>query len=146
MTTTTLTPATGTCRWLRRPDASGRGRVCINDVEYVILVAETGVQLTHTVPNVQAGTGYSLPADLTSCDCPDCTFRDRMCKHARAIRALLAVPAPKPVPPPPAPKPARKPWPCSHCGGSGRFRMRTRFGLRIEECRWCDATGIVEGF
>ena len=36
---------------------------------------------------------YQLPADLSSCDCPDATFRpDRPggCKHRRALAKLLA--------------------------------------------------------
>jgi hypothetical protein len=42
------------------------------------------------------GTGqvYFLPADLSECDRPDCTFRQRRCKHAQALeQALVAVEA-----------------------------------------------------
>jgi len=37
------------------------------------------------------GTGdrYNLPADLADCDCPDCTYRNRECKHMAALRQAL---------------------------------------------------------
>jgi hypothetical protein len=38
------------------------------------------------------GTGqtYFLPADLNECDCPDCTFRQRECKHMTALKQALS--------------------------------------------------------
>ncbi len=39
------------------------------------------------------GTAYDLPADLSSCDCPDATYhpeRPGGCRHQKAMRAALA--------------------------------------------------------
>jgi hypothetical protein len=36
------------------------------------------------------GTVYFLPADLSECECPDCTFRQRACKHITALRQALS--------------------------------------------------------
>jgi hypothetical protein len=38
------------------------------------------------------GTGqtYTLPADLSSCDCPDHVYRGRPCKHMSALKQALS--------------------------------------------------------
>ena len=36
------------------------------------------------------GTSYDLDAYWWTCDCPDATYRQRECKHAKGLRAALA--------------------------------------------------------
>jgi hypothetical protein len=41
-----------------------------------------------------SGEKYNLPADLSSCDCPDHTFREERrggCKHMAALRQALTI-------------------------------------------------------
>jgi hypothetical protein len=87
-------PATGTARWLTKPNADQAGGVLqINGTEYEVLPlfddqARIGYRLLKA-----DGTMYDLPADLSGCDCPDHTFhpeRPGGCKHMQALRAALA--------------------------------------------------------
>ncbi len=35
------------------------------------------------------GEVYHLPLDVAACDCPDAKYRNRECKHMRAVAAVL---------------------------------------------------------
>jgi hypothetical protein len=87
-------PATGTARWLTKPNADQAGGVLqINGTSYEILPlfddqARVGYRLLKA-----DGAMYDLPADLSGCDCPDATYhpeRPGGCKHGAALRAALA--------------------------------------------------------
>jgi hypothetical protein len=96
-------PAHGRARWLTRPDSSGRGEL--------VLAVETKAglveRLYHTEAVIDAGeiVGWQLTrasdpgkvyhidtrtgtADWL-CDCGDCVFRNRRCKHAGGLAAAL---------------------------------------------------------
>jgi len=34
------------------------------------------------------GTAYDVDGDYLECDCPDCTYRQRQCKHSAAVAQL----------------------------------------------------------
>ena len=50
----------------------------------------TGFRLVGWDDRKEAVALYDLPLDLSSCDCPDATYRDREggCKHQKALSAL----------------------------------------------------------
>jgi hypothetical protein len=85
-----LQPVSGTCRWVRRPGEPADDNTAlfeINGERYGVTFFPT----CHEVRKAD-GTVYHLPADLSSCDCPDGTYRpDRPggCKHRKALAALL---------------------------------------------------------
>jgi hypothetical protein len=87
-------PAAGTARWLARPDAEGAGGVLdINGTAYEVLPLFDGeAHVGYRLLKADA-TMYDLPADLSTCDCPDRTFNpDRPgggCKHMLALAAAL---------------------------------------------------------
>lgn len=83
-------PVKGTCRWLVRiGDGDDKsGLLLINGQRYAVLVLPGGYRLIK--PD---GTAYDLePAgESFRCDCPDAVYRERECKHAKALCAALAV-------------------------------------------------------
>jgi hypothetical protein len=85
-----LQPVRGSCRWLRRPGVEDdkSGLLEINGTAYGLLIHPTAYELLK-----HGGTSYSLPLDLSSCDCPDATWngeRPGGCKHRLAMAKLLA--------------------------------------------------------
>lgn len=101
-------PVHGGCRWAVQPgignvrhpgvlvitSAGARGKENVG----TFVVQEhrdsagtlTGYRLTKADGS---GAFYDLPADLSSCDCPDATYhpeRPGGCRHQRALRAALA--------------------------------------------------------
>src|SRR5262245_3733004 len=64
--------------------------IAINGKAYYLSRHATGYRLTGWEPRKAAVTSYDLTLDLSSCDCPDATYRPREggCKHAAAVRAL----------------------------------------------------------
>lgn len=87
-------PARGLCRWVRRPNAHHEGGVLsINGITYEVLPVYDGDVLAGYRLLKAEGQMYDLPADLSSCDCPDRCFhpeRPQGCKHMLALRAALA--------------------------------------------------------
>jgi hypothetical protein len=87
-----LPPATGTARVLRPVGTvnPGTGEVAINGKPYYLQVLEGGFRLTGYDARKAEVTVYDLPADLSSCECPDHCFRDRPggCKHIKSLAAL----------------------------------------------------------
>ena len=88
------TPATGTARWVTRPNAEHVGGVlAINGTAYEVLPLFDGAALVGYRLLKADATMYDLPADLSGCDCPDHAFhpeRPGGCKHMSALRAALA--------------------------------------------------------
>jgi hypothetical protein len=86
-------PATGTCRWLTKPNANHEGGVLdINGTVYEVLPLHDGETRVGYRLLKTDGTMYDLPADLSGCDCPDSTFhpeRPGGCKHRVGLRAGL---------------------------------------------------------
>ncbi len=65
--------------------------VLINEKPYYLTRTETGYRLTGYDSRKGKVTTYDLPADLSSCDCPDATWRPQReggCKHRKALAAL----------------------------------------------------------
>jgi hypothetical protein len=106
-------PVTGSVRWLR-PLVIGKtlGRIAITNANNETTEYDIGA----FTDNDGALQGFGLAKDDDevysidttagfgwTCDCADCQFRSRECKHIKAVRAALAkagitVPAPKPRP------------------------------------------------
>lgn len=87
-----LSPATGAAHWVCHLTAGVNahpGVLTINGTTYIVHAHVTGYRLVKP----DDGTAYDLPADLSSCDCPDACFRLKraagLCKHARGLRAAL---------------------------------------------------------
>lgn len=96
-------PARGTARWLVSPHYNGtpalQGTLAINGMAYAVgeLLdddqSRVGWELrkqadgeTRAVYHVDTTTPFSA-----CCDCADATFRDRPCKHVKALAAALAI-------------------------------------------------------
>jgi hypothetical protein len=98
-------PVTGCCRWAVQP-GTGRNahpgvlvvttedaRGVANVGTFVVRELRDGGRLTGYRLEKPDGTAYDLPADLSSCDCPDATQhpeRPGGCRHQKAMRAALA--------------------------------------------------------
>ena len=79
----------GLARVVCRPTADAPGLVVINGTSYSVALMNEGAGIRLMKA---CGVTYDMPADLSSCDCPDDTFRERPegCKHRRALAALRA--------------------------------------------------------
>ena len=87
-------PVKGTVKVLRPAGAVGDvGEVAINGRPYFLAVGETCYTLCGFDARKGEVTAYDLDAALSSCDCPDATFRPRAggCKHRKALAALRGV-------------------------------------------------------
>jgi len=90
-------PPQNTCRWVIHCHGPSAGMVKINNDYYHFRKLRDGEgrllgyrlqKLTEQV----LGDAYDLPADLSTCDCPDAIYREHdrpACKHQRALRVLL---------------------------------------------------------
>jgi hypothetical protein len=112
-------PITGSVRWLR-PLVLGKtlGRLAITNASGVVTEYDV-----HAFLDGDRLTGFGLAKnddaiyciDVSgswgwTCDCADCQFRSRECKHIRGLRAALAHAGINvPVPPRPAPEPEMPP-------------------------------------
>jgi hypothetical protein len=90
-----LQPVSGSVKVLRHVgDTAGVAwEVEINGKAYYLVRRETGFRLVGWDARHQAATNYDLPADLSSCDCPDAAYRGERpggCKHRKALAVLLA--------------------------------------------------------
>jgi hypothetical protein len=104
-------PATGVCRWLAKPNGHHEGGVLvINGTVYEVLPLCDGEALAgYRLLKVGTAVMYDLPADLSTCDCPDRTFNPERpgggCKHMLAHGAeerpgVILCRAPTPSSPP----------------------------------------------
>ena len=51
---------------------------------------QVGWQLVKEIEGEEhEGEVYHLPLDVTACDCPDAKYRNRECRHMRAVAAVL---------------------------------------------------------
>ena len=99
-----LGPAHGRARWLTRPDSHGVGQLVLSvetkaglverlyDTAAVIDAGEiVGWELR---PGGKPGTAYHIDTRTGTgdwlCDCGDCVFRNRRCKHAGGLAEALA--------------------------------------------------------
>jgi hypothetical protein len=106
---------------------TGRGPVV---KAYYVAVHDTGYRLVSWDDKRKQVVTYDLPADVSSCDCPDFTSRadrreDHTCKHCKAIKALIGrgkLPAVAPV--------------CAPCHQDAEADALAD--------RWTDDTGVAE--
>lgn len=65
--------------------------IAINTTTYLCRCLPAYVELVKACgPKDEEPEVYHLPADLTSCDCADATYRRIQCKHVGAVKALRA--------------------------------------------------------
>src|SRR5262249_46215949 len=91
---------TGKCRWVT-PYENGKGYLAIpaNDgamIDYAVTELHPDpccAMRAWELENIIDGKIYHVHEPATGqpfmCDCPDCTYRQRECKHAKALRAAL---------------------------------------------------------
>jgi hypothetical protein len=93
-------PATGSCRWAVQPTETHPGCLVLTTPDrrtgkpasqaYLVSPVLDGGRLVGWTLRKTDGTAYDLPADLSTCDCPDFTFhpeRPGGCKYSRALKA-----------------------------------------------------------
>ena len=88
-----LAPVSGTVRVLRPVGSVNdlAGEIAISGTAYYLECRGTCYTLTGYDSRKGEVTSYDLPADLSSCDCPDQTYRGERpggCKHRKALAAL----------------------------------------------------------
>lgn len=87
--------ASGTCRWVLRPEPGKVGILAINGTHYVFEVLTDAGRTVGYRLTKQDGTVYDLDVNQPhgwSCDCPDGTYhpeRPSGCKHQVAVKAAL---------------------------------------------------------
>lgn len=91
-----------TCALLRRKDGTTLLRLTINGkvTTYTLWRTRQGYRLEYYDLGKHAVKAYHVtidddprsrtPGAPLFCDCPDCTFRNRACKHMLALEAVLA--------------------------------------------------------
>jgi hypothetical protein len=86
-------PVSGTCRWIKYLQWPFPGVLQINGTAYTVtaLTNEQTGQIEGYRLVKQDGTTYDVDAHWWTCDCPDAVYRNRECKHVKALRAALAV-------------------------------------------------------
>jgi len=75
-------PVQGICRWIRRLDHPDGAVLEINGTPYTVVVITGGYRLVKA-----DGTTYDIDGTTWTCSCPDATWRQRECKHVKALRA-----------------------------------------------------------
>ena len=83
---------TGVCRWVWPLNYRDTGVLAINEVEYfVTTLRNADGQVQGYRLEKRDGTAYDV--DTTGpdwrCDCPDSTYRQRGCKHTKALWVAL---------------------------------------------------------
>jgi hypothetical protein len=83
----------GTCKWVLPIGETGTGVLAINGTDYTVTVLRNQDRITGYRLQKLDGTVYDIDASQLDwrCDCPDSTYRERECKHVKALRAALAV-------------------------------------------------------
>lgn len=112
----TATPATGIVRWLKKltlPIGFGRFEIEVETTKGTI-VTQYDIQPTLDADNNVIGFGLAKDDDTVyqigvspygwNCDCKDAQFRNRECKHVRAIKAALKAIGLEVTPPKPEPR------------------------------------------
>jgi hypothetical protein len=86
-------PVSGTCKWVLPIGEVGTGVLSINGVSYTTTVLKDQDRVTGYRLQKFDGMVYDIDAsrEQWGCDCPDATYRERECKHVKALRAALAV-------------------------------------------------------
>jgi hypothetical protein len=90
-----LAPVSGSVRILRPLGQvnAATAEIAIDGKPYYLAKLTAGFQLVGFDPKKAKVTSYDLPLDLSSCDCPDHTYRPNReggCKHMKAVAALKA--------------------------------------------------------
>src|SRR5262249_54817071 len=87
-----LKPSSGVVRivWQVGAVNDHAGEILLNGKPYYLALRGSCYTLTGFCAR-RGVVSYDLPADLSSCDCPDSEFRDERpggCKHRKALQAL----------------------------------------------------------
>jgi hypothetical protein len=85
-------PVSGTCHWALPIGAAGTGVLAISQVCYSITILKNrGCTIGYRLEKLD-GTVYDMNTESEpwTCDCPYATYRERECKHVKALRADLA--------------------------------------------------------
>jgi hypothetical protein len=86
-------PVSGTCKWVLPIGETGTGVLAINGTDYTVTSLQNQDRVTGYRLQKLSGTVYDIDAsrEQWGCDCPDATYRERQCKHVKALQAALAV-------------------------------------------------------
>ena len=86
-------PVSGTCKWVLPFGETGTGVLNINQVCYTITILKNRDRTAGYRLEKLDGTVYDIDAtgEQWKCDCPDSTYRERACKHVKALQAAFAV-------------------------------------------------------
>jgi hypothetical protein len=85
-------PVSGNCRWVVPiGKVSHTGVLEINQTTYAVTVLYVYGNLTGYRLEKLGGAVYDIDAAGAQwqCDCPDAVYRERECKHVKALRAAL---------------------------------------------------------
>lgn len=87
-------PVTGSCRWILSDTAE---RLALGLPAGLTITTATGTALYFVTRHEtgyrvekDGGDTHDLDLDLTTCTCADCTYRQRACRHLKALKAALA--------------------------------------------------------
>jgi hypothetical protein len=88
-------PVTGSCRWVLPIGEVGTGVLQINSTPYTVTILRSPSGVNGYRLGKEDGKTYDIDAfaETWKCDCPDATYRERECKHVKALRAALTVAA-----------------------------------------------------
>jgi hypothetical protein len=84
-------PVAGICRWVLPIGEVGTGVLEINGTSYTVTVLRGPSGVVGYRLGKDDGKTYDIDAtgETWKCDCPDATYRERECKHVKALRAAL---------------------------------------------------------
>jgi hypothetical protein len=85
-------PVSGNCRWVVPiGKVSHTGVLEINGAVYTVTILRLYGQLVGYRLEKLDGQTYDIDAasEPWQCDCPDAVYRERECKHVKALRAAL---------------------------------------------------------
>ena len=86
-------PVHGSCRWIEPLGPNDTSAlIAINGTEYTLHVLEddAGTLLGYQLVKPDGCVTYEIDAKTFECSCPDSVFRQRLCKHSKALKAALA--------------------------------------------------------
>jgi hypothetical protein len=85
-------PVSGSCRWVLPIGECDTGVLAINGQQYTVTVLRGPNGIVGYRLGKDDGKTYDIDAtaEVWKCDCPDATYRERACKHVKALQVALA--------------------------------------------------------